>query len=66
MDIFNLQQYLLHNFSREETAEEFGINRPMMEKDIITSIGSEKQEKREGEGSEKTKKFRPKPKNSSR
>lgn len=66
MDIINLQYYLQHSFAREEIAEEFGVQRPLTEKEIITSMWSGKKEKREGEGSEKTKKVRSKPKNSSR
>jgi predicted DNA-binding protein YlxM (UPF0122 family) len=66
MEILNMQHYLQHHFSKEEIAEEFGVPRPMVEKDIIASLGRDKKEKRKGEVSEKTKKLRPKPPHSSR
>ncbi|MCT8139809.1 hypothetical protein H1D32_20140 [Anaerobacillus sp. CMMVII] len=65
MEIFHLQHYL-HHFSSEEIAEEFGIARPVVEKEIITAIGKSQKASKEGEESEKRKKLQSKPTHSSR
>ncbi len=66
MEILNLQHYLQHHFSSEEIAEEFGIQRPMVEKDIVAELGTDKKAKRKEKSNEKTKKVYPKPPHSSR
>lgn len=66
MEILHLQHYLQHHFSREEIAEEFGVHRPMVEKEMISSLWKVKKDKREGEGNEKAKKLQSKSPHSSR
>ncbi|WP_161568295.1 hypothetical protein [Anaerobacillus alkaliphilus] len=66
MEILNLQHFLQHHFSGEEIAEEFGIHRPMVEKEVIAEIGRNKKPKGKVEKNEKAKKLQSKPPHSSR
>ncbi|OIJ13180.1 hypothetical protein BKP37_11795 [Anaerobacillus alkalilacustris] len=56
----------LQNFSDEEIAEEFGIHRPIMEREISASIGKKKNNEREVKKDEEKKKVRSKSKDSPR
>lgn len=64
MEIFNLQHYLQHYYSNEEIAEEFGFFRSIAEREVTTKVM--KKESRKDDENERTKKLRPKSKNSSR
>ncbi|OIJ17820.1 hypothetical protein BKP45_19855 [Anaerobacillus alkalidiazotrophicus] len=56
----------LQNFSDEEIAEEFGIHRPIMDREISASIGKRKNNEKEVKKNEEKKKVRPQSKNAPR
>lgn len=66
MEMNHLQHYLQHHFSREEIAEEFGVHRPTVDRELSTLIGKKKNLKKGGDRDEKEKKLRSESKNSSR
>lgn len=58
--------YLQHHFRREEIAEEFGIHRPTVERELSVAVGKQKEKDKGSDHREKEKRIRTKSENSTR